>query len=149
MSETFQFAGFTLREATLERDYELAKDWNYADPDHRDTTLGTFWLQQGEETNSYLLEDESGPVFFFRMDARERFTWMEVHIQFAPGNALLQARTRRGIRRGFAWLEKMLTESGFEGYYFHSRSPQLIFFCQNRLGFEWDGTKIYRKIKRG
>ena len=73
--------------------------------------------------------------------------WTEVHIQFCDGVALTHTRTRRGIVKGFAWLKKMLSESGYTGLYFYSNNPQLIYFCTNRLGFEWDGKKIFYKVR--
>lgn len=142
----FTFDEFVLRPATAE-DLSLAKAWTLGDEHHRATTQPGFWIEQKEDTNSYLLVDRRGPVFFFRMDLRGAV--VEVHIQFVDGHALTHSRTRRGLMRGFQWLEKMLIESGFEVYYFHSSSPQLIFFCQNRLGFAWDGKKLYRKLRAG
>lgn len=142
---TFTFDEFVLRPAKAE-DLPLANRWTMGDPHHRATTKPAFWIEQGADTNSYLLLDPKGAVFFFRMDLHKEL--VEVHIQFVDGNALTQSRTRRGLMRGFKWLEKMLLDSGFEVYYFHSSSPQLIFFCQNRLGFMWDGKKLSRKLRR-
>jgi len=144
--QAYRFDGFLLRPA-VSTDMELASRWTYADAHHKHTTLPEFWLLQTSAVNSYVLDDECGTVFFFRIDQRKD-KQCEVHIQFEPGEALRKSRTRLGLIRGILWLEKMLTESGFEGYYFHSISPQLIFFCQRKLGFEWDGTKIYRNIRR-
>lgn len=141
---TYYFDGFTLRPAVTE-DLALAKAWTLGDPFHRDSTQPAFWVMQTPTTNSYLLEDEKGAVFFFRVD--ERGSTVEIHIQFTSGNAITQARTRRGMIAGFKWLEKTLLESGFEGYYFHSNSPQLVYFCQNRFNFQWDGKKLWRNVR--
>jgi hypothetical protein len=143
----YTFGEFTLRPSTS-YDMPLAQLWTTRDLDHYKTTPATFWIEQSPETNSFLLLSQDGePVFFFRIDERPD-KQVEIHIQFSEPDALRQRVTRRGVTQGFSWLEKMLTESGFEGYYFHSRNPQLIFFCQQRLGFEWDGTKLYRNFRR-
>lgn len=143
---TYIFGEFTLAPATW-YDQPLAYSWVMADPDHSKTTPATFWTHQSATTNSFLLSRGEQPVFFFRIDERPA-KQIEVHIQFDGPNSLRKSLTRRGITEGFQWLEKMLIDSGFEGYYFHSRNTQLIFFCQNHLGFEWDGTKLYRDLRK-
>ncbi len=144
--ESYEIAEFTLKPAQM-LDLPVARMWTARDPDHRDRTLAEFWIEQGTQTNSFLLWDGVQPVFFFRIDMRPE-RQVEIHIQFSGTDALRESRTRRGLMEGCRWLEKMLSESGFEGYYFHSRNAQLIFFCQRRLGFEWDGRKLYRDLRR-
>lgn len=143
---TYVFDEFRLRPATP-ADLPLATAWTAADPDHAGRTIPAFWIAQSSEINSFLLVRWMQPVFFFRIDERPA-KQIEVHIQFSSAQALRERITRRGITEGFKWLETMLTDSGFEGYYFHSRNAPLIFFCQNRLGFEWDGTKLYRNLRK-
>lgn len=143
----YTFGQFTLRPATF-YDMPLAQLWTGRDLDHYKSTPATFWIEQSSEINSFLLLSQDGdPVFFFRIEERPD-KQAEIHIQFSGADALRQRLTRRGVTQGLHWLEKMLTESGFEGYYFHSRNPQLIFFCQQHLGFEWDGTRLYRDFRR-
>lgn len=141
---TFRFGGLELRPAGPQ-DFTLARDWTKADPDHATTPPG-FWITQSMKANSYILIDDRGPLFFFKMVIAKR--WVEVHIQFSPGNALAQARVRRGLFRGMRWLELELKNAGFDGYYFHSTSMGLIQFAEKHLGFEWDGRQIFKKLKQ-
>jgi hypothetical protein len=145
----YKFGEFELRPADGD-DRALAAEWTKADPAHAGTTRPEFWIEQRRQVNSFLLWHMGrvfrDPVFFFRIDERPK-AQIEVHIQFSGPEALKQRLTRRGLVEGFAWLEKMLAECGFEGYYFHSRNAPLIFFCQNRLGFAWDGTKLHRDLR--
>jgi hypothetical protein len=142
--KTYAFDEFTLR-PTSWHDLPLAHAWTFEDREHSLTTPSAFWIEQAETISSFLLLSGTDPVFFFRVDERPK-AQVEIHIQFSGPEALRKRLTRRGIVEGFKWLEKMLSECGFQGYYFHSRNAQLIFFCQNRLGFEWDGTKLYRTL---
>lgn len=143
---TYTFDEFTLRPAGW-HDLPLAHLWTSKDLDHYKTTPPVFWIMQKVSVNSFLLLRGDEAVFFFRIDERAK-KQVEIHIQFSGPEALRERATRRGLVEGFKWLEKMLSESGFEGYYFHSRNAQLIFFCQKRLGFEWDGTKLSRNLRR-
>jgi hypothetical protein len=142
---TYTFGEFTLKPATW-LDLPLAHAWTAADLDHYKTTPPVFWIVQKATVNSFLLWHGRDQVFFFRIDERAK-KQVEIHIQFSGPEALRQRLTRRGLIEGFAWLEKMLKESGFEGYYFHSRNSQLISFTQKRLGFRWDGFKLYRRLE--
>lgn len=142
---TYTFGGFTLKPANW-LDLPQAGVWTAADPDHYVTTPPVFWIVQKTTVNSFLLWKGEERIFFFRIDERAQ-KQVEIHIQFSGPEALRQRTTRQGLVEGFAWLEKMLRECGFEGYYFHSRNAQLIFFCQKRLGFEWDGRKLLRNLK--
>lgn len=142
---SFHFAGYTLRPTQID-DLQLARAWNDADPDHVRTTQPSFWIVQSTCSNSYLLEDQDGAVFFFKMVLAGRR--VEVHIQFPPGTALAQSRVRHGLRLGIQWLEKQLISAGFDGYFFHSRNPSLVVFCENRLGFEWNGRSIFKNLNR-
>ena len=75
---TFTFDHYTLRPAIV-ADLPMAKRWNDADPDHKDRTPALFWITQTNETNSFVLEDAQGVVFFSRCSCRailrSRFTW--------------------------------------------------------------------------
>ena len=68
---TFFFSGFTLRPSTA-GDRTLATAWTKADPEHSTTTPPDFWIEQSDSTESYLLEDDAGPVFFFKMQRHSR-----------------------------------------------------------------------------
>lgn len=147
----YAFDGFLLR-PPLQEDLPLAAAWNEAEPTH-DGTNALFYTWNSTEVNSFVLCDEQGPIFFIRMQTTPpkwdpEGKWLGIYILFSPGGALRQRRTRHGLRCGMRWLEKMLTETGFEGYYFHSLNPQLVYFTQHVLGFEWDGQKVFKKIAR-
>ena len=129
---TFEFSGFTLRVATAD-DLPLAQAWTDADPDHRGMDAG-FWIEQKPGTNSMILEDALGPIFFFKM-AKCGPLSLELHIQFSPGDRGLKLRTMQGLSKGMAWLEKNLAEQGYDALFFTSKSPHLIAFCECRLEF--------------
>lgn len=127
-------------------DLPLAAAWTDADPEHSKTTLPQFWIEQDTRINSFVLEDEQGPVFFFRMVRHKHGVEIEIHIQFAPENIVSRQRTMDALTIGFEWLAKRLVSLGFKILYFHSRSQRLIYFCQKRLGFKWDGRRLEKDI---
>lgn len=143
----FHFDRYTLRIA-LPADLRMAANWTEADPDHAGKSPW-FWIYQSDNVNSLLLEDEQGPVFFFRMQIMTGVE-IEVHIQFSPDDSM-QARERvmRALLIGFAWLEIRLTQVGFRTMFFESKNPALILFCQKRMGFAWDGKRLERKMTHG
>lgn len=141
----FHFDHFTLRIAQPE-DLPLADTWTKADPDHS-TMIPWFWVRQSADINSLLLEDEQGPVFFFRMQIMGDGSEVEVHIQFSPDESIAaKERLMDGLLKGFSWLENRLAQVGFTTLYFHSRRRALIYFCQKRMGFVWDGRRLERKV---
>lgn len=141
---SFAFDGFQLRPA-VEADFSLAQYWNNADPDHRHRTKPAFWLEQGASVNSFLLHDAIGPVFFFRIDVDA--DTVEIHMQFSPdSSAGTRLRTMNAMSIGLRWLEKRLSSVGCNTIYFNSRTPRLIMFCQQRLGFAWDGRRLEKKL---
>jgi hypothetical protein len=145
---SFRFDGFTLRPA-IDSDLLLAGYWVSADPDHRLTTKAIFWIEQSATSNSFLLEDQDGAVFFFKIVDEGNRT-LAIHIQFGPDNtAQMRARIMNGLTMGFAWLQKRLMAMGYEAVYFNSNNPSLIYFSQKRLGFVWDGKKLIRRIDDG
>ena len=168
---TFEFNGFTLRVATAD-DLPLAQAWTDADPDHRGMDAH-FWIEQKPGTNSMMLEDAIGPIFFFKMERvvppgaagiemplRSESTVqinlgraLELHIQFAPGDHGLKLRTMQGLSKGMGWLEKNLAEQGYDALFFTSKNPRLITFCECRLEFtaiSWANgeTRLKRYITR-
>lgn len=140
----FQFHGFKLR-PTRTHDYGLARLWTQLDPDHRHKTLPEFWLTQGATTNSFVLEDAFGPVFFFRMDLEGETIC--IHIQFPPDDRATRRRLMQGMSIGFAWLEKRLGALGYKTVYFNSSNQTLISFCGKRFGFVWDGRKLVKTLQ--
>jgi hypothetical protein len=141
MSESFKFAGFTLRK-TDEQDLSLAAAWSELDPAHKGTPAA-FWTQQTVDVMSWLLSDAEGPVFFFRMKAVFGVEgYVQVYIQFDPGSArAMDGRAERGLRYGFHWLETMLVGVGFQAVYFDTKNPKLVYFCRKQLGFHNTGRK--------
>lgn len=147
----FTFCGFTLRPAGMKDDRKLAAEWTAADRFHRLTTRADFWLEQEPGTESYLLEDKVGPVFFFKM-VRTGKTEVEVHIQFPPRPAdhaasqAQRARVVQGLILGFEWLERVLLLTGVRTVFFVSKSPSLIAFTIKRMGFVRESGKLFKTL---
>jgi hypothetical protein len=138
---SFTFGGFTLRPAGVE-DLELAAAWSEADPAHRGTPAA-FWIAQSMDIKSFLLLDEDGPVFFFRMKAVFGTEGhVQVYIQFPPDSTReMEERVQRGLLEGFAWLESQLLRVPFYAVYFDTKNPKLAYFCRRQLGFMNTGRK--------
>lgn len=143
---TFFFGNFALRPATI-AELDTAQAWTEADPDHCSTTRGDFWLVQSDLINSFYLRDTFGLVFFIRLDSKPG-SEMEIHIQFSPDQSPdMRVRTMNALSQGWRWLEKRLRGMGVKTVYFRSKSQRLIYFCERRLGFTWDGRRLQREIK--
>jgi len=148
---TFRFSEFTLRPAgAIATDALLAKQWTEADPWHN-TVQPSFWIEQGQHCDSYILYDKDGPVFFWKgvlISPRS----MEMHIQFPPRPANAQERRRLrgrvalGLIVGLKWLEGILFATGVKEIYFDSFSDDLIVFCVNRLDFVQDGPLLRKRL---
>ena len=141
--ETFSFSGYLLR-PTDEGDLRLATEWTEADPHHRDTTNPSFWLEQSQISDSYLLENNHDPIFFFKMMRTSEAHVVELHIQFPPPPAYHVSQNFRNrqmiaLLLGFDWIERMLYFSGVTEVFFMTHNPTLARFCTKRLGF--DGTR--------
>lgn len=148
--ETFQFKGYRLKPASLV-DLPLAKAWTKADPDHAGKVDPGFWLGQSARTQSYLLIDADGPVFFFKGSVAGKS--LEVHVQFPPDDdaAMHHLRRRRisqGLIEGLTWLEGHMRYAVDE-IVFESTTPALIRFCQRHLGFTHEGGRLRKKLNTG
>jgi hypothetical protein len=147
---TFVFNGFTLRPASS-GDRVLAILWNGADLEHRVTTQPDFWLEQSADCESYVLADQFGAVFFFKMQRHSR-EQIELHIQFPPacpqvtGELLRKRRVMRGLMLGLQWIEKALGGRGVSELLFKSHNESLISFCVKHLGFEREGERLTKAI---
>jgi hypothetical protein len=147
---TFVFSGFTLRPA-CSADMPLAAVWTNLDPEHSKTTSPDFWLEQNGHTESYLLEAQTGPVFFFKMQ-RHSQQQIELHIQFPPeskqitGELIRKHRVMSGLTLGLRWIEKALSARGVCELLFKSHSEALIQFCMKHLGFARDGDRLTKVI---
>lgn len=160
---TFKFDKYTLRPAEGEADLALAAAWMEADRWHRGQFKPEFWLEQSATVNSFVLEDEAGPIFFFKTRLPELRApvgpkGVDLYIQFEPMDVLAGApvrwRTMVALEKGFAWLKKKLGGVGYDSVYFESKNPKLIEFCERRLGFVVDaaterGTRLKAYMEAG
>lgn len=149
---TFQFSGFTLQTARPgDNHWKIARAWTQADPSHRDTTSPSFWFEQEDGIESYVLEDRGGVVFFFKMMRRPNAE-VELHIQFPPKledaekDAEQRDRVMRGLTLGLQWIEKVLASREVSRLFFSSKSPSLIRFSQKRLGFKLEQSRLVKQI---
>ena len=145
---TFTFHQFSLRPCVF-GDLGLATWWTSQDPAHATTTDPKFWIEQTLKDNSFILEDRVGEIFFFKMSLTDTPKEIEIHIQFAPHDEVSRQRVMHGLIHGFEWLQKELSQIGFETIYFNSMDRGLIHFCGRRLGFNWDGRRLIRRINDG
>lgn len=149
-NRSYKFAGiYELRPTTVE-DLDLARRWTMRDPAHAGILPPSFWLQQTDGRDSFLLSDDQGPVFFFKMHLESR-TAVRIFIQFPPGGSIhfrraSEKRTAKGLIAGMDWLEKMLAPNGVTEIFFDSASETLISFCVKRLGFVEDGEYLKRHL---
>lgn len=150
----FQFQGFTLRPAG-DADLALAAAWSSADAEHQNTKP-EFWIEQGEFAHGMLLMQGDVPVFFFKMalmvlavnnpkfgliaditPATPIETAVRIFIQFPAGkDKATRLRSLKGMEAGFDWLEKILSEKGFDAVYFDTKNRELEKLCVRRFGFE-------------
>jgi hypothetical protein len=143
---TLRFDQYILRPAgDGERDWQLARKWVAADPDHRGQDP-IFWLEQGDGIDSWLLLDDKGPLYFAKLVLFPSRRGVELHIQFPPtGTRLMRRRVSLGLVKGLAWLEKTLRQVGIEAIVFQSQNRSLIQFSVARLGFEREGDRLLTK----
>jgi hypothetical protein len=136
-TKTYYFGGYTL-EPTTEQHLELAEKWTALDKYHAGVISPEFWLYQGASTDSYLLNDGAGPVFFLKVHQHEGKR-VALHIQFMPcATEQDMERTVEGLLQGTPWLEGILRESQVEEIFFDTQSKPLIAFAIKRLGFLMD-----------
>lgn len=96
------------------------------DPEHQSLKPEEFC--NAAKTEMYTLEDQDGPVYFFRISREIR-----VDIQFIPGTR--PRRVMRGLKDGLDWLEDMV-KSNYRAITFDSVYKPLIQFCKKGLGFK-------------
>ena len=145
---TFRFSNnkFTLRPAG-EDDFYLAEKWTQLDPEHRGSVDPRFWLEQAQGRDSFLLFDDEGPVFFFKMvlAGSENNRAIEIHIQFPP-QGRNGYRIAAGLIEGITWLERVLRQIQIREMFFDSASRKLITFAIKRLGFRMEGGKLRKRL---
>lgn len=138
--KTFTFSGYVLEPAGAEH-LKLAQTWTAWDKYHAGIIPPEFWLYQGPRTDSYILRDGAGWVFFLKVHADElkKDGWprrVKLHIQFMPVvTEDDRERTMEGLLQGSRWLEELLLRNGAEEIYFDSQSRPLISFAVKRMGF--------------
>lgn len=141
-------------------DYATAKAWTDADPFHAGRVDPSFWLKRAPGIESYLLYDETGPVYFARLQRIYHehaepspdeklippviYAGLELHIQFAPPSQVSTHRTAQALNDGLEWLIKTLTTDDRTALMrFDSQHSRLTAFACERLGFvEQDGHLI-------
>lgn len=149
-----EFDGYKLREVT-EADYPALEQWIAADPAHAaffepDFFLGRTIGKNGEieddsRATCYALEDESGVLFYIRMQRAAR-----VFIQFPPPNFVAgqSKRLSLGLVKGMAFLEVGLARAGAAEWIFASESPRLRKIAVKALGFGDSPTEMIRPVVR-
>jgi hypothetical protein len=104
-----------------------------------------FWIDQKPGRDAYLMEDNAGPIFFFKICAID-FQMVELHIQFGPPEQD-KTRVRQALIEGLHWLEAVLKQAGIREVRFESDYPELVRFSQKRLGFSLlEDNILYRKL---
>jgi hypothetical protein len=156
----YEFGEYRLRPAR-QADMELAMEWTLADPEHRHAIAPTFWLEQVNGRDSFLLTDRDGPIMFFKMHLTKRDE-VRIFMQFKgtvnggrchtreemEAAKHLRERTRRALTMGMDWLEEMLKKNGVREVFFDSASRTLIRFTTKRLGFKQDGPWLRKMLER-
>jgi hypothetical protein len=141
MTGEYKFGKYKLRPAT-DADTLMAARWVSADPWHATTTKPDFFLSKEKGIESYVLEDETGPVFFFRM-----MRVVRLDIQFMPeAEDAEHERTRDGLIEGVNWLTAALAIGGVHQIMFQSENPLLIRSAEKRLGFTRSPHELVREI---
>jgi len=145
----FQFKGYRLRPALL-GDLALAQQWTAADPDHAGRVDPKSWITQSELTQSYILEDAEGPIFFFKGELELQWPRIVVHIQFPPDDRpnfhhRRRQRVSQGLIEGLAWLEERMAGAVNE-IVFESSTPALVRFSIRHLGFKLEDGKLRKPI---
>jgi hypothetical protein len=135
----YRFDGYFFRPAEPQ-DLATAQAWNRVDPEHEwEAKCPTYWVEQTDRTNSYVLEDDQGIVFFVK-SIRRPGAEIEITLQFDRTYEVVSPRrVINGMRIGFRWLVKALPVNGFNAVYFRSKNEQLGAFAVKCLGFLKDG----------
>lgn len=167
-TRTLSFNTYKLEPASYEHK-QLAEEWTAEDKEHAGIVDPRFWLEQGEDHDSYLVSDKWGPVLFFRVITRqiEPTEWLlggiaptiqngglrpgfkaaELHMQFMPAyTAVDHKRIAETLKSGCPWLEQILIGAGVEEIYFDSTFPGLVAFTTKHLGFTQEGQRLSKRL---
>ena len=103
-------------------DVSQIQEWTDADVYHRGQHNPGWWIT-GNGLLSFRVDDETGPLFYVRLDDGE---FCRLSVQFAPSNVVSK---RRLIPAMLETLPKLIeTAKGSKGLIFDSVSPALIKF---------------------
>lgn len=155
-TKTLQFgvSGDYLLEPAAAKHKALAEQWTAWDPDHAGRVDPSFWLEQDEACDSYLVSDGMGPVLFFKViiwTDRDFFQYRkkvaEIHMQFMPASTTIDHQRIGGaLLKGCPWLEELLRAAGVEEIYFDSTSPGLVAFTTKRMGFTQEDGRLRKRL---
>jgi len=121
---------------TLKDDEPQILEWTKADPYHfrgADTSSPSWWITGSDCLVACCIDDESGPVLYFRLDKEGEFVRM--HVQFAPIDQVSKRRVISSISQAMPALQVMAQQNGGKGFVFQSVSSLLIRFM-GHLGFK-------------
>lgn len=118
---------------TIVDDVPQITEWTNADPFHQNNVQPDFWLTGVEgSTLAGCVEDESGPVLYFRFDLENDLARM--HTQFAPASEGSKRRTALAISQAIPLVASKLKVDGAKGIVYESTNLSLIVFM-SKLGF--------------
>ena len=123
--------------STLLDDQSQILRWALHDPYHCsgiDSTGPGWWLTGSDSLVAGCIEDERGPVMYYRFDL-EKNDLVRMHTQFAPPDEVSPLRVIRSIRQAMQVFIIDGKQKGAKGFIFQSTSPTLIRFMAT-LGFE-------------
>ena len=117
-------------------DLPQIEEWALADPYHSDQKMPSWWLTGNDCFLAGCIEDDSGPVFYFRIDSEDDLA--RLNIQFAPPDRISKKRVAIALTEVFPIVKYLVWETGgredFKGMIYNSTSQSLIQFVES-LGF--------------
>ena len=121
---------------TIVDDEPQILEWMQADPYHSskvDVMERGWWLTGANCQLAGAVDDESGPVLYYRFD--EEGSLVRMHTQFGPPEQVSKQRVVQAISDAIAVVSVLFKEQGFKGIVFESTSGSLIRFM-SKLGFK-------------
>jgi hypothetical protein len=123
---------------STEKDVGQIQQWTLADIYHNHQNNPEWWLT-GNGLLSFKAEDETGPVFYLRMDGGDV---CRLSVQFAPSDVVSKRRLIRAMLETLLKMIEVAKSVSSKGLVFDSSSPTLIKFMQ-RAGFKDTGNGSY------
>ena len=114
-------------------DFGRLDEWTAADPFHKDTLSGSFWIPKPDEkgVKCITVADEHGVLFNLKL-----VNAMRVYVQFPPKPSDgLQERIRAGLNDAFGFVSAGAKRLGYHEMLFDSVSAPLIQFF-SKFGFK-------------